>query len=149
MEDMRRDSGVALVVVLVLLSILSMLAIAGASTATAELAMAGNDQFRRRAADAASDGIEQAVSQLNVGPGASAIVTSTHMTTTRAAGDEGDLPQSSAGKLVGHHYVIESTGTAERGATDALTQGVIVVVPAAGIDTFQREGSGLTGGSGP
>lgn len=149
MEDMRRETGVALVVVLILLSILSMLAIAGASTATAELAMAGNDQYRRRAADAASDGIEQAVSQLNAGAGASTIATTTHTATSRAAGDEADLPQSSTGKLIGHHYVIESTGSAERGATDRQTQGVLVIVPTAGIDTFQREGSGLTGGSGP
>ena len=40
--------------------ILSLLAVAGMSMSTAEMAMAGNEQFRRLASDAASAGIETA-----------------------------------------------------------------------------------------
>ena len=153
------ERGVALVIVLVLLAILTMLVVASAGTATAELAMAGNEQYREHASDAASTGIEQALAILPatptgiaIGAGPTAVPGSSmdsYTTSTRFVGEERGLPQSSAEKLIGYHYVIESSGVSLRGAVDEQTQGVMVVAPAGGTATYTREGTGLTGGSSP
>jgi len=57
----RRDSGAALVVGLILLLVLTLLAISGMTTASLELQMAGNEQYQKRAFEAADAGIEQAM----------------------------------------------------------------------------------------
>jgi type IV pilus assembly protein PilX len=57
----RRQSGVALVVGLLLLLVLTILAISGMTTATLELQMAGNEQYQERAFQAAEAGVEQAM----------------------------------------------------------------------------------------
>jgi Tfp pilus assembly protein PilX len=153
------ERGVALVIVLVLLAILTMLVIASAGTATAELAMAGNEQYREHASNAASTGIEQSLANFPATPTAIAIETGptsvpgssmdSYTTSTRLAGEETGLPQSSAEKLIGYHYVIESAGVSLRGAVDEQTQGVLVVAPAGGTATYTRAGTGLAGGSSP
>ena len=144
--------GTTLIIVLLLLLILTMLMIASAGTATAELVMAGNEQYHKRASDAASAGIEQAISRIAASGGANVSVppipfgsaaTDTYATTTEYAGQEVSLPQSSVDKFVGSHYSITSTGTSLRGAVDVQTQGVLVIEPAAGASTFNRIGSGL------
>ena len=56
-----RQSGVALVVGLLLLGILTLLAVSGVSTAALELRMAGNEQYQERAFQAADAGIEHAI----------------------------------------------------------------------------------------
>src|SRR5512147_2480602 len=56
--------GVALVIALVLLLLVTLLATTGMAVSIADLVMAGNEQFHRRAADAASAGVEAAVAQL-------------------------------------------------------------------------------------
>jgi len=141
--------GATLVIVLLLLLILTMLMLAGASTATAELVMAGNEQYRKRASDAASAGIEQAISRIAMSGGTNTSVaptpfgssgTDTYATTTQYAGRETALPQSSVDKLVGLHYTVTSTGSSLRGAVDVQTQGVLLVVPAAGINTYEGAG---------
>ncbi len=59
-------------------------------------------------------------------------------------GDESGLPQSSANKFVGLHYVIQSTGTAARSASDTQVQGVMVVAPAGSSGgSFGKIGTGL------
>jgi type IV pilus assembly protein PilX len=57
----QRQSGVALVVGLLLLLVLTILAISGMTTATLELQMAGNEQYQERAFQAAEAGVEQAM----------------------------------------------------------------------------------------
>ncbi len=57
----RRESGAALVVGLILLLVLTLLAISGMTTASLELQMAGNEQYQRRAFEAADAGVEQAM----------------------------------------------------------------------------------------
>jgi type IV pilus assembly protein PilX len=57
----RRESGAALVVGLILLLVLTLLAISGMTTASLELQMAGNEQYQKRAFEAADAGIEQAI----------------------------------------------------------------------------------------
>jgi Tfp pilus assembly protein PilX len=150
MKEPSMQRGVALIIVLVLLAILTMLIIAGAGTAVAELTMAGNEQHHQLAANAASDGIEQALGRLQSNPPApTAGSTSVGVATIRYVGAETGLPQSSAEKLEGHHYVVESRGSSLRGAVDQQTQGVLIVVPLSGVSTVTRIGNGLTGGSGP
>jgi type II secretory pathway component PulK len=156
-EETAMQRGVALVIVLVLLAILTMLVVAGAGTATAELAMAGNEQYREHASDAASTGIELALASLPATPTATVIESGptavpgssidSYTTTIRFAGEEMGLPQSSAEKLIGYHYVIESAGVSLRGAVDEQTQGVLVVAPVGGTASYTRAGTGLSGGS--
>jgi len=157
---MRRltQRGATLIIVLLLLLILTMLMLASASTATAELAMAGNEQYHKHASDAASAGIEEAIARISTS-GAAAIAgpptpfgssaTDTYATVTRYVGQETALPQSSANKFIGLHYVVVSTGASLRGAVDVQTQGVLVIAPSGGVDTFNRIDGGLQGGSGP
>ena len=58
----RGQRGAALVIGLLLLLILTILAVSGMTTATLELQMAGNTQYKERAFQAAETGIEQALS---------------------------------------------------------------------------------------
>ena len=57
----RRQSGAVLAIGLVLLAVLTVLAMAGMQAAAIELLMAGNEQQRQRAFEAAEAGIEQAL----------------------------------------------------------------------------------------
>ena len=57
----RRQAGVALAIGLALLALFTVLAIAGMQAAAIELLMAGNEQARQRAFEAAEAGIEQAL----------------------------------------------------------------------------------------
>jgi hypothetical protein len=59
--SVRRESGAALVVGLILLLVLTLLAISGMTTASLELQMAGNEQYQTRAFEAADAGVEQAM----------------------------------------------------------------------------------------
>ena len=121
--------------------------------------MAGHEQYSEHASDAASTGIEQALTNLPATPTATAIETGptavpgttmdSYTTSIRFAGEEMGLPQSSAEKLIGYHYVIDSAGVSLRGAVDEQTQGVLVVAPAGGTATYTRAGTGLAGGSSP
>lgn len=153
-----RQRGAALVIGLVLLVILTLLAFAGANTASTELVMAGNEQFRRNASLAANAGIEQAIARLGDVPTvATAPVTRREdepvagsavdrfTTETRFVGEESGLPQLSEGKFTGLHYVIESSGASARDANDLQRQGVFVVAATggAGERSFGRIGEGL------
>jgi len=155
----RRQRGAALVIALLMLMILTILALSGINTATTELAMAGNEQYRRNAAQAATAGIEQAITRVGAvptAPGAAPTVvaptllpeseTERYATETRFIGDEGGLPQSSADKFVGLHFQIDSTGTSLRNASDAQVQGVMVVAASGSSGaggTFGQLGGGL------
>lgn len=150
--------GAALVIGLVLLLVLTLLAITGMNTATTELVMAGNEQYRRAAAMAATAGIEEAIADLDTVPavpGAAptevrdvpvgAAGTDTFTTSTRYVGEETGLPQSSVDRFVGLHYEIDSTGRSARNARDRQVQGVFVVAGAGagGNGDFRQIGTGL------
>jgi type IV pilus assembly protein PilX len=154
---MKNQRGAALVIGLVLLLILTLLAITGMNTATTELVMAGNEQFRRAAVMASTAGIEEAIADigavptipgaaptqiLNVPAGVAA--TDRFTTSTRYIGEETGLPQSSVDRFVGLHYEIESTGSSARNARDRQVQGVFVVAGASGSGGgIGRIGTGL------
>ena len=148
--------GAVLVITLLLLVILTLLAVTGMRTSIAELWMAGNEQFHRKAVEAASAGVEVAIARLhvtgsiaNIGPVTVGDSPSdSYAVTVRRTGQEASLPGSSAEKLVGEHFEIESTGSASRGAREVQIQGVMVISSPGGVRTFQRVGDGLaTGGA--
>lgn len=143
---MRSHSGTVLVIVLILLTLLSVLALAGAATANAELTMASHEQYRKRAAEAASSGIELAMTQIRA---ASGLLGTTAFTADHAAvamryvGDEASLPGASVAKLVGHHYQIDSTGDSLRGAVEMQSQGALAIEATGGVQTYGRLERGL------
>jgi type IV pilus assembly protein PilX len=143
-----RQQGAALVVGLLLLVVLTLLAITGMNTASSELIMAGNEQYRQNAFQAAEAGIERAVSMLPTIPqsGAAVLVPNvtvpgsttgdTFTTASRYVGDDLNLPGFSAGKFVGFHYEIASTGTSARNANSRQRQGAFVIQSASGGGSF-------------
>lgn len=143
------ERGAALVIALLLLTILTLLAVTGMRTSVAEVWMAGAEQFHRRAAESASAGIEAAIARLRATGGAAAAELegtsgdAPYTVSIRRAGTEAALPGSSAGKLVGEHLEIESTGASVRGALEVQVQGVLVISSTNGVSTFRRTGTGL------
>jgi Tfp pilus assembly protein PilX len=137
----RGTRGATLVVGLILLSLVTLLGLAGAGSAHVEQVLAQNEQFRENAASAASAGIEIAISR---------IVTRTSTATVpdsfdapmpgggdrmevrvRFAGLETTLPQAPGGDLVGAHFDIESTGRSSRRAVDRQRANVMLVIRSA------------------
>jgi len=137
-RNRRRQRGAALVVGLILLAILTLLAVSGMNTASVELVMAGNEQYRQRAFQAAGTGVEEALSQLATVPQDSTGKTLTQQsvknTTTETydvksvyVGDDLNVPGFSAGKFVGLHYEITSDGYSSRNAHSQQTQGAYII----------------------
>src|SRR5437016_1954834 len=60
-EGGGRQRGAALVVALLLLLVITLLAVAGMNSAAVEFVMAGNEQHRQNAFQAAETGIEQTI----------------------------------------------------------------------------------------
>jgi type IV pilus assembly protein PilX len=58
-----RQNGAALIIGLILLVVLTLLAVSGMNTASTELRMAGNEQFRKRAFEVSEAGIERTLVQ--------------------------------------------------------------------------------------
>ena len=134
----RTQKGAALIIGLLLLTVLTLLAITGMNTASTELTMAGNEQFRQNAFEAAETGIEQALAVLpTIGQAAVPTVvgatnvpnttTDQYTTTTTYEGEDANIANFSIGKFTGYHYEIASTGTSARNATAAHTQGAFVI----------------------
>jgi hypothetical protein len=135
-----RSRGAALVMSLLLLALLTMFALAAASSARIERALASNELFRENAANAARAGIELAMLELlstaspDLAPSLQRRVTlgegAGFEVRARFAGYETNLPQESAVLLVGAHFEITSSGRSGRGAFEALSSGLMIVVPA-------------------
>jgi len=133
--------GTALVAGLLLLTLVSLLGLAGAAAAQVELQLARNEQFRENAASAASAGIEIAISHVTASapesipariqaslPGSA----DRAEIQTRFLGYEAGLPQLAGSSLAGAHFEILSTGHAARGAIDRQRILVMRVVEVAG-----------------
>jgi type IV pilus assembly protein PilX len=129
--------GAALIVGLILLLVMTLLAVAGMSGSTLQLVMAGNVQYSQQAFQAAEDGIEQEMEAggftsnldrtetYDFDGGIEAEVHTTYEVST---------PVPAGGYSIGagfqaHHFEIQSTGTAPRGATSVHRQGFYVVGP--------------------
>lgn len=154
----NRPRGAALVVAMVMLLVLTILAFTGLNTSITENLMANNEQFRRSAAQASAAGIERAIASLRNVPTtrnsppvasgwrpASNSPADFYQTQSQYRGEERNLPQSSADKFVGLHFVIDSDGASARNSRDRQTQGVFVVAPTGGGGSgdFGQIGTGL------
>ena len=133
----RACGGSALAVGLVILSVVTLLALAGASSAHVERVLAQNGTFRENAVSAASAGIEMAISAIlesaqpesvqPVVPGRLSAGESFEAQ-VRFLGYEDSLPQAPGAGLSGAHFEIVSTGHAARGAIDRQRAVVMRVV---------------------
>lgn len=138
----RRTRGASLVVGLILLSMVTLLGLAGAGSAHVEQVLAQNEQFRENAASAASAGIEVAISRIVNSPSPASVPASIdepmpgtvdrYVVSVHFAGLEPALPQAPGGLLVGAHFDIESTGYSARRAVDRQRANVMLVVRSAG-----------------
>jgi Tfp pilus assembly protein PilX len=151
---MRRTSsrGVALIIALILLLLVTLLATTGMRISTAEVVMAGNEQFHRQAMDAASAGVEAVIAQLAASPldRSTSITTANttesgdYLASARYVGESTSVPGFSAGKFTARHFEIESTGGAARNASDDQFQGMMAVTSTGAVETFAKRAGGLT-----
>jgi type IV pilus assembly protein PilX len=137
--NMRRQQGAALVVGLLLLLVLTLLAVSGMNSASLEFIMAGNEQYRSNAFQAAEAGIEQTMSQGTFNPGSPAqalngapTATDTWASTVTPQLLGVPLPAlwgNSWNSFSTYHFEISSTGSSTRGARAINLQGVAVISP--------------------
>lgn len=145
-HGIHRQAGAALVVGLVLLMVLTVLAISTMRTATLELTMAGNAQYRENAFQLAEAGLEATIEQIeqtgpvalptvacDAGPawGAEVAVPAlggSYQTRICLAGSTVDYPGSSIGQFRQLHYRVESRGRAPRNAEAVHARGFYVQV---------------------
>jgi type IV pilus assembly protein PilX len=138
---LRSQRGAALVVGMLLLLVLTVLAISGMNTASTELVMAGNTQFRENAFQAAETGISQALINGAFNPGVPApetlAATVIGTTDTYSAVIARQLDGAAQPALWGStwdsfstfHFEIASAGAATRSAATTNRQGVAVIAP--------------------
>lgn len=143
-----RQRGAALVIGLILLVMLTLLAVSGMNTASTELVMAGNEQYRQQAFQASGTGVERALLVLASVPTSKTPTVvpekdvvegkkvGRYTTSSQYLGDDLDLPGFSSGKFIGFHYEITSTGKAARGAQSQQRQGAFVIQNAGGGGEF-------------
>ncbi|MEJ0086895.1 MAG: PilX N-terminal domain-containing pilus assembly protein [Pseudomonadota bacterium] len=134
----NRQKGAALVIGLMLLVIITVLAVSAVNTASTELVMAGNEQYRERAFQAAEIGVERAIRALatvpqdfvthtNAAEAVTALPQDNYTIASTYLGEDNDIPGYSAGKFVGLHYRIDSTGVSQRNAQSVHEQGAYVL----------------------
>jgi type II secretory pathway component PulK len=143
------ERGVALVVGLMLLAVVAVLGLAGASGAHVEQLLAQNETFRENAGLAASAGIEVAIRAILDSPAPESVVgrvtgqlspiSARYETTIRFVGIETGLPQLDGAQLVGAHFEIDSIGRAARNAVDRQRQDIVRVLPGSPADATACE----------
>jgi len=143
----QRSNGAALIVGLVLLVVLSLLAIAGMNSAKLEFIMAGNEQFKQNAFQAAETGIEIALMNQNpeasgdtsknaaTGTGSIAGMVDTNYSINYKYAGAAEIGASakpssngqnggSNGGFIRQTFLIVSTGNSTRNSTVTNSQGV-------------------------
>src|SRR6267142_2642967 len=135
----RHERGAALVIGLILLLLLTLLAVSGMNSASLEYIMAGNEQYRANAFQAAEAGIEQSMSLGTFNPAGGQQNLNLALTATDAWASTiipqlGGTPQpamwgNSWNSFSTYHFEIASTGTAVRSAQAINTQGEAVISP--------------------
>ncbi|MCC7464218.1 MAG: pilus assembly PilX N-terminal domain-containing protein [Gammaproteobacteria bacterium] len=135
-----RQGGAALVIGLILLLVLTVLAVSGMHSASVELVMAGNEQYRQNAFQAAEAGIENALQNGNFDgitvdaslAGIEFTPTDTY-TVTITPQLNGQILSAGAGntyEVSGNiHYEVQSQGESVRGARVTHWQGVAQLTP--------------------
>lgn len=148
-----RQQGAALVIALVLLLVLTILAVSGMNSASSELVMAGNEQYRQTAFRAAEMGAERAIQVgtfdgTTVDTSVTASTSDYNYATTITPQLNGQVLSSVAGhtyEVAGAiHYEIQSVGNSTRNSTATTWQGVAQVVPRTASD-FTISSAGNTG----
>lgn len=135
----RKQSGAALVVSLVMLMVLTLLAISTMSTASLEVTMAGNEQYQQNAfqlAETAKDQFlrttsanttlcvnEQNPTVCDIPETKIDDMAGTFRTTSRGVSDLGVCPNSSVGVVTRFDFEIQANGTAPSNALAQHTQG--------------------------
>lgn len=135
----QHERGAALVIGLILLLLLTLLAVSGMNSASLEFIMAGNEQYRANAFQAAEAGIEQSMALGVFNPAAipqplNGAPNATDAWAARITPQLGGTPQpalwgNSWNSFSTYHFEIQSTGTAVRSARAINTQGVAVISP--------------------
>ena len=140
----HRQQGAALVIGLIMLMVLTLLAVSGMNTASLEFIMAGNEQYRQNAFQAAETGIDMTYATAALTPGAAPVTvpgtvpnsttdTWTTVTTSLAAGAKMSPPPNpranSFGKFSYFNYEIQSTGVSVRGGRAVNVQGISQIGP--------------------
>jgi hypothetical protein len=142
----RGERGAALVMGLLMLVIVTLLAVSAVNTASSELVMAGNEQNRQRAFQAADAAVEPALKTMWSKPQDSVAYWTNNVTMAAATTDkydymqqyrgEGPVPDFSDKKFVGLRYNVESRGESPAGDPRAAKQqlwvGAYVVAPSGG-----------------
>jgi hypothetical protein len=146
LQGTRQQRGVALFVGLILLLVITVLAVAAMTMATADLRMAANRQFHENAFQAATRGVELAMLTPNLPTtGVSVTVpatpvpastTDTYAYTVTFDPDNGITPVPAGGYSLGtgsgfsaFHFEAQATGTSARGSETVQEQGFYVVGP--------------------
>lgn len=141
-----RQAGAALVVGLILLVVLTLLAVSGMNTASTELRMAGNEQFRKRAFEVSEAGIERGLAQGPFNPSAPPAAVAQGPADPANPDDQYSLlitpvgataapPGYSLKTFSAEHFTIQSQGVSLRsggGTQNAISthvQGLFLVVP--------------------
>ena len=135
-----RQQGAALVVGLLLLLVLTLLAISGMNSASLEFIMAGNEQYRSNAFQAAEAGIEQSILLGNFNPagGVQAMpataINPTDSWSSTITPQLGGTPLAaiwgnSWNSFSTYHFEVNSTGTSTRNSNAVDLQGVAVISP--------------------
>jgi type IV pilus assembly protein PilX len=141
-----RQSGAALVIGLILLVVLTLLAVSGMNTASTELRMSGNEQFRKRAFEASEAGIERGLAQgpfnpntppaiVAAGPADAAVPDDQYSLLITPAGATAAPPGYSLKTFSAEHFTIQSQGaslrqgTTYQNAASTHLQGLFLVVP--------------------
>jgi type IV pilus assembly protein PilX len=145
-----RQRGAALVIGLLLLVVLTVLAVSGMSTATMELAMAGNNQHSNRAFEAASSVLESELRRTDLEPLAvpgdlpdipanvgrayddgagNAIATANAHTSYLATTGTAGWQLGTSHAFSAHHFESRSDGNAAKGASTNQLQGFYIIGP--------------------
>lgn len=138
-----RQTGAALVTGLLLLLVLTILAVSGMNSASLELMMAGNEQYRQNAFQAAETGIAQSLVVGSFDPATISEPAATDAAVTGSSTDSytatidrqaNGLPMPAVygfswDSFSTYHFEITSTGASTRNATARNVQGVAIISP--------------------
>jgi Tfp pilus assembly protein PilX len=133
-----RQSGAALVIGLVLLVILTLLAVSGMNTASMELIMAGNEQYRQKSSQASDTGLELALTVLpKVGQSCDSMAVDEasspdsadvqYRVTAQYKGDGSPPSGYTIDEFTSIHYQVVSSGTSSRNTNAEHTQGALII----------------------
>ena len=158
-----RQRGAALIVGLMMLVVVTLLAVTAVSTSSTELVMAGNEQFRERAFQAAEAGVENAIRKARSGD---SDVPSTylgyldlngiamgsesadsHSTRLQAYGAS-SLVGNNGSKFIGAIFRVTATGSSARNSQSAHEVGTWVLAPWDDAAFTARAGTVGGGGNG-